>query len=106
MKRDSNSTLYPQYGCECGDGWYGLIYSMCKELEAIGGFEPLQIKQKYGTLRVYGNCADERGYEIIDKYEELSATVCEECGENGSEREIGGWLISMCKKCYKRANKH
>lgn len=100
MQRKGTETLYQQYGCECGDGWYDLIYAMCTELSTIGGFEPLQIKQKYGTLRVYGNCSEERGYEIISRYEDLSEHICEECSADGSEREIYGWYSVLCEKCY------
>lgn len=100
MERKGNETLYQQYGCECGDGWYDLIRRMCIELAAIGGFQPLQIKQKYGTLRVYGICSEERGYEIIDKYEDLSEHICEECGADGYEREIYGWYRVLCERCF------
>lgn len=46
------------WGLECGDGWYGLIEEMCRRLQYICDefdvvVEFQQIKEKYGTLRVY-----------------------------------------------------
>lgn len=46
------------WGCECGDGWYFIIDSLCKKLKCIEEkfnvkiiFD--QVKEKYGTLRIY-----------------------------------------------------
>ena len=45
------------------------------KLGAIGGFQPLQIKLKYGTLCVYEIYLDEQGYNIINRYENLSEHI-------------------------------
>ena len=57
---DEEKELYRRWGCECSDGWYGIIHDCCKQIEeryAQDGveidFEPAQIKEKWGTLRFY-----------------------------------------------------
>jgi len=46
------------WGCECGDGWYPILWDMCrridevmKQYDVVVSFS--QVKEKYGTLRVY-----------------------------------------------------
>lgn len=57
---DEERGLFCRWGCECSDGWYGIIHDCCKQIEeryAKDGveidFEPAQIKEKWGTLRFY-----------------------------------------------------
>ena len=57
---DEERELYRRWGCECSDGWYGIIYDCCKQIKeryVQAGmemdFEPAQIKEKWGTLRFY-----------------------------------------------------
>jgi hypothetical protein len=92
------------FGCECGDGWYQLIYNACKELSALGeDIRFVQIKEKYGTLRLHLDSASDKAWEITLKYETLSRHVCEKCGRDG---KICGdwWLITLCDDCNKGEN--
>lgn len=48
------------FGCECGDGWFKLLHSLCTEITAAYESAGLpadivvdQIKEKFGTLRFY-----------------------------------------------------
>ena len=57
---DEERGLFRRCGCECSDGWYDIIHDCCKQIEeryAQDGveidFEPAQIKEKWGTLRLY-----------------------------------------------------
>lgn len=77
------------YGIQCRDGWYSLVYRMCKELDEAGiDLKIHQIKQKFGSLRFYhgGINTDENEYEkyaeIRNRYREESEWTCEECGQN------------------------
>lgn len=40
------------FGCECDDGWFNLIYDLCKSVSDTSMFFT-QIKEKYGGLRAY-----------------------------------------------------
>lgn len=60
-----------------------------------------QVKEKYGTLRVY--CP---GNDIIFKYvllaERLSAVTCEICGKPGKTAATHGWYSTLCTECRGR----
>lgn len=94
----TGSPIYGDYDIEVLDGWYDLLYKMCTEVQTTGGdFEVRQIKQKYGRLRVYYLTSDPRIEEIVDRYETLSETVCEECGRPGVYRKEH--IIVLCDEC-------
>lgn len=40
--------------------------------------------------------------EIVRKYEELSRTVCEICGEKGEARMDLRWKRTLCDSCYEK----
>jgi hypothetical protein len=103
------ATGYPM-GCECDDGWFGLIYNMCKEINQlyikkgadILALRVLQIKEKYSTLNVYLSNYIDGVDEIVDKYESLSSTTCEHCGNPGVVCIKGGWYKTLCSSCAKK----
>jgi hypothetical protein len=92
------------WGFDCGDGWYGLIDHLCGEIQHhlkhnakpnTHQFEASQVKEKYGTLRFYGNGGDEKIDAFIWFAESLSGKICETCGNPGKRRG-GGWLYTAC----------
>lgn len=91
----------------CGDGWYKLMWDFMEELEEhyklknedINTLCISQIKEKYGTLRIYVSNYIDGVYEIIEKYEDKSEVVCDICGEHGSLHIKNGWVKTLCKKC-------
>lgn len=101
------------WGFECGDGWYELLKDACDKIEPIlaankkadplgwkcGLYRASQVKEKYGTLRLYLSGASNEVYKIVDELEHKSSTICEECGKPG--KIIGGnWLYCRCRDCY------
>ena len=100
--------------CECHDGWFQLIYDCCKEIKesyekngydiTIDTIMPFQIKEKYGTLNMYFNCSEE-AHNIVSKYEDMSETVCEFCGDTGILRNMNGWYKTLCENCFIEKNK-
>lgn len=90
--------------CECGDGWYALIYQLCGELrdnqikagESLEEVRVMQVKEKYGELRFYVYGFAEGSEAIIDKYEKKSRSVCEECGNKGDLSYSGRWIKALC----------
>jgi hypothetical protein len=130
------------FGCEHGDGWYDLLNTMCRliswELRNAGWVDLLpeyreegkicgqytaptlkfmQIKEKFGTLRVYYTLNqpedpehhkyDQKSLDNRYEYirgrisgfvtytEHLSAQVCEVCGKPG-KTYYGGWISTKC----------
>lgn len=98
--------LMKMAGVGVGAGWYPLVWEMFEQLTAsraargtpISEEYPLyfsQIKEKYGTLRVYAMSAYQEDWDIIQIYEDMSQFVCEHCGESGKIRGKY-WLYTAC----------
>lgn len=93
------------FGCECGDGWYGIIESACESIathcepNGIHDFAFMQIKQKFGTLRMYYIGGDEFISGVIAAVEEKSCKTCEQCGNPGSRNMEGYWITTLCERC-------
>jgi hypothetical protein len=133
------------FGCEHGDGWYDLLSTLCRfiqeELESSRYVEVLpeyrnkseaqescepyvsptvefvQIKEKFGTLRIYyeflqpqdgrhhlfsQQSIDERYNYLrgrisafVSYTEYLSGKTCEVCGKPG-KTYYGGWISTKC----------
>jgi len=102
------------FGFDCGRGWYPLIDKFCQELKELleskypsyktgkPSFEITQIKEKYGSLRIYTNFTNDDIEALIEKYEDLSLKTCEECGRKGSPRNIKGLIYTLCNKCFQK----
>lgn len=99
-------------GFDVGDGWLPLIDKLCSELISLKlDIKVAQVKEKYGTLRFYVDYGKEVGETewklvetVIDKYEHLSETTCEACGNLGKLRG-GGWIKTRCDQCEMVENK-
>jgi hypothetical protein len=58
------------------------------------------IKEKYGSLRLYCNYGSKELYDLIDKYEDLSYNTCIKCGKPATYDSIG-WINPYCEDCVK-----
>ena len=60
-----------------------------------------QVKEKFGSLRIYYTGGDEKIQSMIDFAEFLSVSICEICGKFGYSvgRTAKGWIRSTCEKC-------
>ena len=91
---------------ECGEGWRDLLDRACIRIRAAlqahgGSFRFTQIKEKYGTARLYwegalSEEAEEKVDEAIDLAEARSACTCEQCGKPGRLFNRGGWFATAC----------
>ncbi len=114
--------------CCCSDGWADLIADLCEGIAGIYADACLEpdimvdeVKSKYGGIRFYWSSgaqleddwdsADEAYREayrkvykkiedMVIEYEELSETVCEECGKPASGRVLNGWVYTLCDDCF------
>lgn len=92
--------------CECGDGWYQLIYDCLQEVEEFCNKNKIdtsilhvsQVKEKYASLRIYFENYINEIDDIVNKYEELSVSICEICGEPGTIKINRGWWRCLCEK--------
>jgi hypothetical protein len=89
------------WGFECGDGWSKLIEDMIKKIQQIVKEKQLtdfhfeQIKEKWGTLRVYTSNSCPEIDKVIEEAEHISAVTCEICGAPGKTRG-GSWVQTLC----------
>lgn len=95
------------------EGWRELFMTACKQvkarLEEIGGLDTYritQVKEKFGTLRVYDNILDigdgEAGVSNIwYRVERDSAKICVECGKPAELTSVG-WISPYCTECADR----
>lgn len=85
------------FGIECGDGWFDILDELFLELSKYEGIELMQVKEKFGGLRVYINGGSDEVYNLIDKAEEKSFKICEMCGKPGKNQEINYWIYTVCE---------
>jgi hypothetical protein len=91
------------FGCEHGDGWFNIILCVCdaienhlKRMETRPDYEFFQIKEKFGTLRVYDNGHDEYIAGVIRMAENMSTFTCEVTGRPGRLCRKGHWYRTLC----------
>jgi hypothetical protein len=93
--------LEPQCLGGIGDGWVPLVETLIKDLLAMGwNREVGQIKEKFGLLRVYIGEGTKAMFDRINKAEEDSAYICEECGGEGKLRDTR-WVRTLCDSCFR-----
>ena len=94
------------FGYECGEGWIPLIEETFDKIEEILkenpdlDFQVIQVKEKFGTLRIYVYGCNNEISDLIDTCTDKSAEICEVCGEKGELREKRYWYITLCDKHY------
>lgn len=79
---------------DINDGWYKLIYNMCKELKTNippDNFIITYIGEKDGGLRVHSKNGIMKTRVIIDEFNTASLVICSSCG---NDREL-----EKCDKC-------
>lgn len=100
------------FGLECGNGWYKIIKEACQKAEIIiakwidknkddknfnKDWTPRlsQVKEKYGTLRMYWSSYPKGLDKVEMEAERKSAKTCEQCGKSGKLRGQG-WYYTSC----------
>jgi hypothetical protein len=86
------------------DGWFEIIWRLCADLEPLVAeleqatglkFEILQVKEKFGGLRVHTNQANDAIRQRLGAAAEESFRTCEVCGQPGLLRE-GRCIKTLC----------
>lgn len=104
--------LFNKTSCiECGDGWFDLIYTLCKTIQdhidhkmqhhAVDHdiqLTVLQCKEKFGGLRFYFMGGDDYTGGMIHLAENMSYKICQGCGVPGKLHEDRWWRVH-CEKC-------
>ncbi len=102
-----NDTNPIHYGIAVLDGWYNIIdtafFAIQQHINSRNGsvsqVVAIQIKEKFGTLRLYCDGGDEYISGIIRYAEIISAVICEVCGAPGKVCNDDGFYKCRCKPC-------
>lgn len=83
-------------------GWKNLVLELIHELDASGWDRKVpMMKEKWGELRFsVGRNADEKLYEITEKYLKKSLQTCHLCGQPGKLREDNPYWQVLCEEHY------
>lgn len=65
-------------------------------------FQWVQVKEKYGTLRLYSNGAPREVLRLESKYDYISCFFCISCGRMNSPLLTDGWVEPLCEDCYNK----
>lgn len=104
------------FGFACEDGWRDLLWHLFTRIEQTLGdvgneaetenFEIVQVKQKFGTLRVYAHNTSPRIKALIQEAIAESRSTCEMCGAPGKLFQNTGWWVTLCAACAPRNPSH
>ncbi len=109
------------WGIDVGDGWYNIIDALCSSItyylkykkKAEAGevdadedadselsVEFVQVKEKFGALRIYTNFGDDAIDSMISLATRMSQLTCDTCGCPGKTVGIKGWYHTLCDTCH------
>ena len=100
------NTSINRFGYQCDEGWHPHINDLVDDIAAIDKDETvniLQIKEKFGSLRFYYTCKNDRVKDVVDiliyNYSVKLSNVCESCGKPGKKITIKNRKKTLCDKC-------
>jgi hypothetical protein len=97
------------FGIEAGKGWKDIVLSYLPKISKIvkenniDDFRIVQIKEKFGSLRIYtmGN-SNEDIKNLISEMEEKCSYTCEKCGSKEGILRTNGWVRVICDECEEK----
>lgn len=91
-----------------GQGWMPILHTLCININASNNANPdgkvqfHQIKEKFGSLRIYVSYAQDSIDDVIHNWisfaEDLSEKICENCGKE-AVAITEGWIKNLCVDC-------
>jgi hypothetical protein len=86
---------FASYGtCEYPDGWHDVMMELVSKLSDDCRIS--QIKEKFGTLRVYCDNSTNEDEALIAYAENVITDICDVCGKGPVTRRPGGWVSYAC----------
>jgi len=95
-------------GTPVGNGWMPVVIELDERLAELDpDYKMASVKEKFGVLRVGADMSTEpeqsssslwdEFYDMVQKYEDKTFTMCEECGSIGQlVKTDTGWLKTRC----------
>lgn len=87
---------------EISKGWYDIAENFFKNIKKIKGVEVIQIKQKFGELRIYVSHTNDKIEKLIKVSTEEAEHTCEMCGVNNEwvgKKRPRFWIFNICDEC-------
>ena len=86
-----------EFNFAVGEGWKGIITGLCEQLDALSSHRVVitQIKEKFGSLRVYTTLSSEGVSSLIMMAQEAALGACESCGAPGRNIKFA----TLCDSC-------
>lgn len=103
---------FTEYNC-IDEGWqrgFGKflledIRDACLKTNFLDKLRFSQIKEKYGSLRMYDCGAPQEVRDVLQAYEFISQYVCIECGSPyACIVDNCGWDLPLCEHCFEKKN--
>jgi len=113
QENDKPLKPFKLFGIEHYYGWYRLTLPVIEEVRLYNNCNPdnqiriEQIKEKFGSLRIYISGGPDYIEAMIAKAEYESKHTCEICGARGKTERINDWYWTLCeehKKAKQEAN--
>ena len=79
------------------------IRPILSEYNLLDNYRFNQLKEKYGTLRIYDNAAPAKIHILNSLYSCFAGYICQRCGQFANF-ETSGWIESICENCYNKEN--
>ena len=92
-------------GIEVGNGWSELLVTVFNDLERAAQSEGsevpaiLQVKEKFGLLRITVRNPTDAIDDVLRKAEQASTAICETCGKPGAPADRPGQMRVRCPAC-------
>jgi hypothetical protein len=95
------------------DGWFSILWRHFENLEPLVAafeqesgfqFEVLQVKEKFGSLRIHVNHANDAIRQRLGAAQLESLHTCEICGQPGKQHS-GDWSKTLCDEHKAQLNK-
>lgn len=102
--QDSHVPL--MWGFEISSGWLEIIDSLCEKIQSLNAcndFTIVQIKEKFGGLRVYCHYSNAEIESAIVDAEKEAMKTCEMCGTKENITTQGKrWIKTLCDVCRQK----
>lgn len=105
MKTDEDNEVF----YECGLGWHKIIDEALDAIKEYGEINPpfdkvkvLQVKQKFGGLRIYLSDYNDYINGVIRMAERMCLQTCESCGRKGALNHRGSYVATLCRNCAEK----
>jgi len=110
-QKDFSYALSKDLFLDTGAGWYQLIYDLFYDIDQHlrtkdkHGFSVIQVKEKFGELRVYSTGYDDKILNLITEACDKSSQICDICGEKGQIQVISHVMQTVCDMHYLKLSK-